>query len=409
MIGAGPFGLAAAAHLTSANIATRVFGEPMSFWRNNMPEGMKLRSPWVASHIAHPNEEHALDAYAAMRDFAPMEQMPINEFIRYGCWFQAQAVPDLDTRKVALVEPAQHGFRVRLDDGEIVQADRVVVAMGLARQDFRPAPFAGLPSDLVSHSSDHVSFNAYRGRRVAVIGRGQSACESAALLSEAGADVQLISRGPVLWLGSEQDDGSQRRDLAWRVRKLMMTRGAVGPFPLNWLAESPGLVRLLGDDMRDDFSARCLRAKASGWLRPRFGAVQINAGQTISGARTSGNRVTLDLVGGSATFDHVLLATGYKIDIARLGILAPALVQGVANSGGAPRLSYGMESSVPGLHFVGASSAHSFGPLMRFVWGAGYAARAVTRRVAANRAQPAALEPDHVEMFTRSPKTLTRT
>ena len=104
VIGAGPFGLAAAAHLKSANIETRVFGEPMSFWRHNMPQGMRLRSPWIASHIAHPENEHSLDAYAAVRGFAPHEQMLVDDFISYGCWFQQKVVPDVDTRKVRSVE-----------------------------------------------------------------------------------------------------------------------------------------------------------------------------------------------------------------------------------------------------------------------------------------------------------------
>lgn len=388
VIGAGPFGLAAAAHLKSAGIETQVFGEPMSFWRQSMPEGMKLRSPWIASHIAHPEDGYSLDAYAAMRGFEPLEQMPVNEFIRYGCWFQTQVVPDLDTRKVVSVQPAQSGFRLHLADGDSVFANRVVVAMGLARQDFRPAPFAGLPPETVSHTSDHVSFDAFRSRRVAVIGRGQSACESAALLSEAGADVELVCRGPVLWLGHEQAGDGERRDLAWKLRKLMMTRGAVGPFPLNWLAEMPGLVSLLPDNLRSEFNVRCLRPKASGWLRPRFDAVRINPGQTVFCARANSSRITLDLVGGSSTVDHVLLATGYKIDIAKLGILAPSLLQAVAVDDGAPRLSYGMESSVRGLHFVGATAVHSFGPLMRFVWGAGFAARSLAQAVLEDRDYP---------------------
>jgi len=390
VIGAGPYGLATAAHLKSANIATRVFGEPMSFWRQHMPEGMRLRSPWVASHIAHPDGAFSLESYAAQRGFAPIEQLPINEYIGYGRWFQSQAVPDLDTRKVTGIAAAPHGFRIQADDGEVVFAHRVVIALGLANQDFRPAPFAGLPSDLVSHSSEHVSFERFRGRRVAVVGRGQSGCESAALLREAGANVELISRGDVLWLGADKADGSERKDLAWRLRRLMMTRGAVGPFPLNWLAEAPGLVHLLPASWRAEFTDRCLRPKASGWLRARFDAVQVNPGRRIYCARTSESRVTLDLDNGSGTYDHVVLATGYRIDIAKLGVLAPELLQQVATDDGAPRLSYGMESSVSGLHFVGATAVNSFGPLMRFVWGAGYAAREVTQAVMADRVKPRA-------------------
>jgi len=408
VIGTGPFGLAVAAHLKAADIATHVFGEPMSFWRDHMPERMKLRSPWAASHIAHPQGAFSLDAYAEMRGFAPQEQMPVDEFVRYGCWFQTQTVPDLDRRKVVSVEPVPRGFHLHLDDGGHLWAGRVVVATGLARQQFRPAPFAGLPAESVSHSSEHVNFDAFRGKRVAVIGRGQSACESAALLSEAGADVDLICSGRVRWLGPEQ--GDKRRGLAASLCNLTVTRGAVGPFPLNWLAEAPGLVHLLPADMRDRFSLRCLRPKATRWLLPRFDAVRIHPGQTVFCARGREGRVTLDLIGGSGTFDHIVLATGYRTDIAKLGILAPELLQRVAVDAGAPRLSSGMESSVHGLHFAGPAAVHSFGPLMRFVWGAGFAARSITRAVLASRAlaRSAVVPPERLPVFAPMPKTFTR-
>ena len=68
IIGAGPYGLAAAAHLRAAGIATRVFGEPMAFWRHNMPDGMKLRSPWIATHIAEPRHRFTLDDYYSEAD-----------------------------------------------------------------------------------------------------------------------------------------------------------------------------------------------------------------------------------------------------------------------------------------------------------------------------------------------------
>ena len=402
VVGAGPYGLATAAHLKSAKIATRVFGRPMSFWREHMPAGMRLRSPWAASHIAHPKDEYSLEAYAAMRGFEALEQMPVTEFIRYGCWFQAQAVPDLDTRKVISIEQTQHGFRLSLEDGEFVRANRVVIAMGLANQDFRPASFAGLPRELVSHSAEHVSFDAFRGRRVAVIGRGQSACESAALLSEAGADVELISRGPVLWLPLEKRVEGEH-DTLWWVRRKMMTRGAVGPFPLNWLAEAPGLAHLLPSGVREEFTVRCLRPKASGWLRPRFDGVRIKDNQATIRARAGGKGVTLELSDGVSAVDHVVLGTGYKIDVAKLGILAPALLHKVAADDGAPQLSGGLQSSVPGLHFAGASAVHSYGPLLRFVWGAGFAARAVTRAVLADRSRhrTATAQPEGAPVLAR--------
>jgi len=65
IIGAGPYGLAAAAHLRAAGVETRVFGETMAFWERQMPTGMLLRSYWEASHIADPDRDLTLDAYEA--------------------------------------------------------------------------------------------------------------------------------------------------------------------------------------------------------------------------------------------------------------------------------------------------------------------------------------------------------
>src|SRR5262249_44617757 len=189
-----------------------------SFWRDNMPEGMLLRSPWGATHIPDPHGQFSLDVFAGRHGIAPVPgQLPLAQFLRYGEWFQRQAVPDLDPRKVVQVERARRGFRLRLDDGGGVEAARlvravglsgqgrprrIVLAMGLSRQEIRPAPFAGMPATLVSHTSEHATLERWRGKRVAVIGRGQSACESAALLLGAGCEVELVCRGPIRWIGA---------------------------------------------------------------------------------------------------------------------------------------------------------------------------------------------------------------
>jgi hypothetical protein len=71
--------------------------------------------------------------------------------------------------------------------------------------------------------------------------------------------------------------------------------------------------------------------------------------------------------------------------IASTTILSPELLGKVACRGGSPVLAAGFESSVPGLHFLGASAVDSYGPLMRFIAGAGYAARSITRTALAAR------------------------
>lgn len=380
VIGAGPYGLAAAAHLRVAGLATRTFGHTMAFWRRNMPKGMKLRH---ATGISHPDSAFSLEAFARVAPAAAIRPLPIETFIAYAEWFRHHAVPDLDQRKVTRITPAADGFALQIEGGEVVEAGRVVVALGLKNQDFRPAAFIGLPERLVSHSCEHVDFSCFRGRRVAVIGRGQSACESAVLLHEAGAEVDLLARGPIHWIGAEAP-GQGPVGLKWRLYDLLNPHFAIGPFPLSWLVVMPWLLHALPPTLRERIGTRCLRPAATAWLRPRWGKVRLTAGCAVRDVQPAGEGVSLRLdTGATLDVDHVLLATGYRVDIAKYRTLAPELLHRVDCVEGSPVLSAGFESSVPGLHFVGSSAVTSFGPLMRFVAGTGYAASALTRAVVA--------------------------
>jgi FAD-dependent urate hydroxylase len=396
VIGAGPYGLAVAAHLKEHNIATRVFGDPMSFWRRHMPKGMKLRSPWAATHIADPHEALSLDAYTSRHNLPQREPIKLETFIDYGVWFQGCAVPDIDRRMVVRVEPTGDGFRAVTADGDAVYADRIVVATGLAHQQFRPPVFDEVPAALASHTCEHDDLGVFRGRRVAVVGRGQSAAESAVLLHEAGADVEIICRGDLHWLGSGAQPG--RAVIGWLSEQLASPSG-VGPFPLNWIVELPDAVSLMPAGIRASFNTRCLRPGAAGWLRPRFDGVRVLAGEHVHGAVAAGERIALTLDRGTAVFDHVLLGTGYRIDIAKLGILGAELLDKIACRDGAPRLRAGFESSVPGLHFVGASAVASYGPLMRFIAGTAFAARELTESLLEHRRYAA---PSHVRATGRN-------
>lgn len=386
VIGAGPYGLSIAAHLEACGIATHTFGEPMSFWRRKMPKGMKLRSPWRATSLSDPDKALSLDAYTKGENVARVEPLPIEDFIGYGDWFQSKAVPEVDRRRVARVEGASNGFLLITGDGDRMSAGGLVIATGLENHEVRPQPFAFAPAALVSHTCEHDDLHRFQGKRVAVIGRGQSACETAALLSEAGAEAEIICRGPIRWLGAGKHAAGWQQAIHARLSPLLEAPSAIGRFPLSWAVEIPAILRLLPEEARDAFNAACLRAAAAGWLRPRFGDVRVTSGVDIVNAAAKGARIELSFDNGNTdAFDHVLLATGYKFDVARLAMLAPELRASVACRAGSPILSPGFESSVPGLFFAGASAVSSFGPLMRFIAGTSFAARGVTRGVLAKR------------------------
>jgi cation diffusion facilitator CzcD-associated flavoprotein CzcO len=381
VVGAGPYGLAAASHLRAAGADVAVFGSAMSFWRCHMPKGMVLRSPWPGCSIgARP--ELSIDAYARARNVTRTNLIPLERFVDYGEWVQRQAVPDLDTRKLTRIDKAAHGFQLTLEDGATVRVRRVVMAVGLTAQASRPHVFSQLPPALATHASDHADMAPFAGKRVAVVGAGQSALECATLLSEAGAEVELFARTPqIRWLAGGPAATFQAK-VKNVLAQLLDPPAPVGPFPLNWIVEMPGVFRLFWRPLRKVFSERALRPCVSGWLIDRSTAVRFRTATAVVAARQSGSAAELALSDGSKTeVDHVLLATGYRVNIARYGLLGAELLKEVRQADGYPVLHGGMESSVAGLHFLGAPAVQDFGPLMRFVAGTGFAARRLTRSI----------------------------
>jgi cation diffusion facilitator CzcD-associated flavoprotein CzcO len=396
IIGSGPHGLAVAAHLRKAGIETRSFGQPFEFWRENMPAGMLLRSRKRSSSISDPDRSLTVERFE--RDTGrtlrgALESLPLEEFVEYGMWFQRRAVPEIDPRRIASLTREVGSFRLRLEDGDAVQAERVVVATGLAAFPSVPAPFAGLPSELVSHASEHRDLRPFAGRRVVVIGAGQSALESAALLFEAGATVEVLARAAAIrWLdGAGDGPGPTRRGRARRMSDLIPAPPTdVGGVGAGWLAAVPDAFRRLPTRLRPVVAYRCIRPAGSGWLVPRLAHVRISCSRSVAAAVPVGEAVRLVLDDGSERIaDHVLLGTGYAIDVRRYPFLAPELKTAIEVAGGYPVLGPGLESSVPRLHFVGAPAAFSFGPIMRFVIGTAYGAPALTRRVLGRRQPPA--------------------
>jgi hypothetical protein len=373
VIGAGPYGLASAAHLSHAGLGLRVFGEPMEFWGNRMPSGMFLRSSWEASSISDPAGSLSLDAYRHVDESHFSEPVPLENFIDYGRWFQQCAIPDLDRRKVAGVEPSSSGFALRLEDGETIEARRVVVAGGIAPFAYRPAVFDELSPSLASHSTDQKDPCRFAGQSVVVIGGGQSAVESAVLLKEAGADVELITRSTrIRWLTR----GVWLRRKFSPIRSLLYPPTDVGPPVLNQIVAHPGLFRLFPRGLQARLAYRCIRPAASSWLLPRFEGVRFTSEREVVSAKPDGESLSLKLDDGtSRRVHHALLATGFRVDISKYPFLTRELLKGVKKVNGYPKLKAGFESTVPGLHFVGAPSAYSFGPLMRFVSGTNFAGR----------------------------------
>jgi hypothetical protein len=378
IVGAGPYGLSAAAHL--AGLDVRVFGRKMSFWREHMPRGMFLRSPRAASSLSSPAPSLRLEDYERKLEATTPGPVPLETFIAYADWFQGSSVPSIDTRQVRLVRRDGGGFFLTLDDGDVLRARRVVLAAGIEPFAWRPPEFASLSPERASHSVDHADLGLFAGTDVCVVGAGQSAIESAALLHEAGANVQVVARAQsVNWL--------VRSGLLHRLgplRGLLYAPSDIGPAGVSWLIHLPGVFRRIPRRIQDPLAVRSIRPAASAWLVPRVADLSLVLGRQVVSAADSNGRVRLTLDDGTVLSpEHVLLATGYRVDIGRYEFLDPSLLKDVNRVDGFPRLGPGFESSVPGLHFLGAPAAWSYGPLFRFVAGAEYAAPDLARLVLA--------------------------
>ncbi|HEY0716753.1 MAG TPA: NAD(P)-binding domain-containing protein [Streptosporangiaceae bacterium] len=385
VIGAGPFGLSISAHLHGLGISHQIVGRPNGTYRSHVPVGMNMKSEPYASDMAAPRPGYDVGAYCAQHGHGYTERLgplPLERFLGYADWYAEQLVPGIRDITVSDVTPADGGFRVSFADADAVTARQVVVATGVLPYRRIPDELAALPPDLLSHTSDLHRLEPFRGRRVAVIGAGQSALETAALLHEAGADTRLVVRKAALnWVEPNPETLSRLHRVIRPANKLCEGwRCAV------WY--SPEAFRLLPESVRITKARTVLGPGGSWWLRDRVeGVVETLRSHHVRGAGTAGSGVRLHLEGpgGMTTLDvdHVVAGTGFRVDVGRLTFLSGQLRRQVATLSRYPVLSRAGQSSVPGLYFAGAPAAVSLGPSERFIGGTHNSVRQLTRSMAA--------------------------
>jgi len=382
VVGAGPYGLSIASHAADAGLSLRVFGRPMASWRDNMPGGMFLKSePW-ASNLSDPAARWRLDAYCATQGVTARhgQPIPVETFAEYGLWFARNAVPEVDERTVVRIASLPGGFEAVTEDGETVQARTVALAVGVMPFVEIPAALRGLPSSLVSHSSHHGDLDRFRGRDVTVIGGGQAALETAALLAEQGTRVRVLARADRL----QWNDVPPPWERPW-WRSARSPHSGLGCGWRNWFyAERPGLYRRLPEPTRARIAATALGPAGAWWVRDRVeGAVEVCLDHEVTAARAADGGVRLEVTGADPfETEHVIAATGFRATRERLGLLSGPLRDALATvADGSPEVGRDFESSCPGLFMAGLVTAAGFGPAMRFVHGATYTAGTLVRGV----------------------------
>ena len=168
----------------------------------------------------------------------------------------------------------------------------------------------------------------------------------------------------------------------------------IGPgWKLFWCTNAPLLFRQMPEKFRFE-KVRKILGPAPGWFIKEdvVGKVPFNLSVEITRAEVKDGRVQLELTGRDGakrilTADHVIAATGYRVDLRRLNFMDADMQASIRSVDNTPVLSSNFESSQRGLYFVGTSAAHTFGPLLRFAYGAGFTARRISKHLAKSASQ----------------------
>lgn len=385
IIGAGPYGLSIAAHLKAKGLSYEIFGRPMESWRQHMPIDMMLRSEAHASNLWDPEHRYTFESFCRERGIPYQASGPPvsrSRFLDYAQWFQRRAVPDVQDVQLLRLSLEDRGLRLDFANSDTVQARSVVVATG--HRPFRklPSVLASLPSELNSHSVDHGDLARFQGKDVIVIGAGQSSLEIAALLHEQGTNVRILVRENELsWNPASLSERSM-------FQRLCCPEAGLG---YGWryvaLSELPQVFFALPRSLRVWLVTRSLGPSGAWWLKDRVcGKIPVLKAHKLERASEFNSKVRLLVRAGARMVemdaDHVIAATGFKPDVTRLSFLDPVLMSNIKAFQGVPTLSRTFESSVQGLFFVGLLTAPTFGPVMRFMFGAKHVAPVLARRFA---------------------------
>jgi cation diffusion facilitator CzcD-associated flavoprotein CzcO len=367
VIGAGPYGIATAASAIEAGIETTVVGRPLGFWTGNMPAGMYLRSgpDW---HL-DASQVHTFAAFLEERGTAAadIDPVPIAVFLEYARWFQRRKHVDVQDRLVTDLRLNDSGsFLLTLDDGQALAAESVVAAPGVRYFRHRPEWSAPLPASLCSHTCDLVRFDDFEDARVLIVGGRQSAYEWAALIGEHGAARVDIAH---------RHDVPRFERVSWKF---------VDPYLERTLAV-PGWWRTLPAREQEVITRRFWevgRLTLEWWLTPRLQGDRFRrhpGTSVVSAIAGDSGTIQVRLSDGTAlSVDRIVLATGYKADLARVPYLAGVL-DGIEVAGGFPVLDETFQSSLPGLYLPGFTGTRDFGPFFGFTKGCPAAAALVTR------------------------------
>ena len=372
VIGAGPYALSIAALARERGIGSVVLGRPMGFWRENMPEGMFLRSgpDWHLDGAA----VHTLEAYLEEQGIRPgeVDPIPVGVFLDYAGWFKRAKGIEVREEFVDTLVKADGGFEATLRSGERMRADAVVAAPGVRHYASVPGWASSLPPGLAAHTCDLVRFDDMAGARVLIIGGRQSAYEWAALLREHGAArIDIVHR----------HDIPRFERVSWKfvdahVEQTLAVRGYWRNLPKG---EQDAVARRFWE---------VGRLTLEYWLTPRLawdGIHRWPGTEVVEATPVGDDELRVLLSNGTGlVVDRVVFGSGYRADLTKVPYLAGVLKH-VKVSNGFPVLDEAFQTSLDGLYVTGFSATQDFGPFFGFVKGSPAAATLIVRDLLSRR------------------------
>ena len=359
IIGAGPFGLAMAARAQQLGIDHIIVGKPMEFWQVNMPRGMFLRS--ACDWHLDPGNIHTIEQFVELQGLttADVEPLSLQFYLSYAQWFQEQKHIVAHPAYVQRLDRADNDgrrFLATLDNGRVIRARHVVIAVGFKYFKHIPAALAErLPAGRVAHTCDMVDFSGMRGKRCLILGGRQSAFETAALLCEAGAAAVHIAH-------RHDSPAFQRADWSW-----------VSPI-VDGIADNPGWFRSLPEQEQAAVSRRLWaegRLKVEPWLEARLPSETVRIWprtEVVTCEELPEGAIEAQLDNDEAlVVDQIILATGYKVEMNQVPFLAKGNIgDQLATRNGFPVLDEQFQTNIPGLFITSLPAGQDFGPFFGF-------------------------------------------
>ncbi len=359
IIGAGPFGLSMAAYAKHLNIDYKIIGRTMEFWKNNMPSGMQLRSgpDWHIDSLG----ENTLVKFLKTKNISPdkISPIPINLYLEYTDWFrkekQIEPIQEYIT-KLDYNSDNKHRFMAYLSNKEVLEAHFVLVAIGFGY--FKNIPqelSSSLPNSYYSHSADLIDFSKLKSKNCIIVGGRQSAFESALLIKKAGGKkIHIVHRHKT------PDFTHSDWDFVTPI--------------LDKMIDDHDYYLKLSDLEKKEINDRFWqegRLKLEPWLKEldQYEDIDVYEQTNVCSAHITkdGNIEAMLSNGTNLKADHLLFATGYKVDLQRVPFLKNGnILDKLATNNGFPKLRSKFQSVLTGLYFTSLPATADFGAFFGF-------------------------------------------